>query len=145
MQPLTKRQYSVFDFAATFIAEKGFSPSFAELGKGLGLSSLATVAKHVTTLCSKGYLSHDYNRSRSLKLTREAEIWHRRRVAKNSHQCPNCAETARVLDEIVAHATPEAIRNAVGSVSTGIKAVLRAHVDPQFAKEVFVDRGVING
>lgn len=125
MQTLTARQYSVFAFIADFMIEKGYSPSHDEIGKALGLSSLATVHKHVKTLCEKGYLTHDYNRSRSLKLTAEAERWHRKRSAAQSHQCANCTETARVLDEIITKASPEAIRTAIASVSTGIKAALR--------------------
>ena len=37
-----------------------------EIGDGLGLSSLATVHKHISNLEKKGLLSRDYNRSRSI-------------------------------------------------------------------------------
>ena len=63
---LTKRQRQVYDFIAEFVQGKGYSPSFEEIGDGLGLSSLATVHKHITNLEKKGLLRRDYNRSRSI-------------------------------------------------------------------------------
>jgi len=65
---ITRRQRQVYDFISRFVAENGYSPSFEEIGKGLELSSLATVHKHVTNLEKKGLLTRDYNRSRSIDL-----------------------------------------------------------------------------
>jgi repressor LexA len=65
---ITRRQRQVYDFISRFVAEHGYSPSFEEIGKGLELSSLATVHKHVTNLEKKGLLTRDYNRSRSIDL-----------------------------------------------------------------------------
>jgi repressor LexA len=65
---LTRRQRQVYDFLVRFVDEHGYSPSFEEIGEGLGLSSLATVHKHVSNLESKGLLKRDYNRSRSIDL-----------------------------------------------------------------------------
>jgi len=63
---ITKRQREIYDFIAQFVAERGYSPSFEEIGEGTDLSSLATVHKHVTNLEKKGLLKRDYNRSRSI-------------------------------------------------------------------------------
>lgn len=63
---ITKRQRQVYDFIHDFVQEHGYSPSFEEIGGGLGLSSLATVHKHVTNLERKGLIKRDYNRSRSI-------------------------------------------------------------------------------
>ena len=63
---VTKRQRQVYDFIAGFVRAHGYSPSFEEIGNGLGLSSLATVHKHITNLEKKGLLRRDYNRSRSI-------------------------------------------------------------------------------
>src|SRR5436305_6406277 len=65
---LTKRQRQVYDFIAEFVQKQGYSPSFEEIGAGMGLSSLATVHKHITNLEKKGLLRRDYNRSRSLDI-----------------------------------------------------------------------------
>jgi repressor LexA len=63
---ITKRQRQVYDFLHDFIQRNGYSPSFEEIGDGLGLSSLATVHKHISNLEKKGLLKRDYNRSRSI-------------------------------------------------------------------------------
>ena len=47
---LTRRQREVMDFIAGFLQEHGYSPSFQEIARGLGLSSLATGHKHILTL-----------------------------------------------------------------------------------------------
>src|SRR6516162_4462715 len=65
---ITRRQKEVYDFLAKFVEENGYSPSFEEIGAGLGLTSLATVHKHISNLEQKGLLKRDYNRSRSIDL-----------------------------------------------------------------------------
>ena len=63
---LTKRQRQIYDFIAEFVQTNGYSPSFEEIGAALGLSSLATVHKHINNLEAKKFLRRDYNRSRSI-------------------------------------------------------------------------------
>jgi repressor LexA len=63
---LTRRQRQIYDFIAEFVHSHGYSPSFEEIGAGLGLSSLATVHKHINNLQAKKLLRRDYNRSRSI-------------------------------------------------------------------------------
>jgi len=63
---VTRRQKEVLDFLESFVARKGYSPSFEEIARGLGLKSLATVHKHITNLEKKGMLDRTHNRSRSI-------------------------------------------------------------------------------
>src|SRR6185312_4576850 len=63
---ITRRQKEVIDFLSTFTTKNGYSPSYEEIAAGLGLSSLATVHKHVTNLQNKGMLQRAHNRSRSI-------------------------------------------------------------------------------
>ncbi|MBI3694412.1 MAG: transcriptional repressor LexA [Acidobacteria bacterium] len=65
---LTRRQRQVLDHVAGFIQKRGYSPSYEEIAAGMDLASLATVHKHLTTLCGKGYLKRGVNQSRSLDL-----------------------------------------------------------------------------
>jgi len=65
---LTRRQKELYDFLLSFVDQHGYSPSFEEIAEGMGLSSLATVHKHITNLEQKGLLKRDYNRSRSIDL-----------------------------------------------------------------------------
>jgi hypothetical protein len=63
---ITRRQKEVLDFLSGFTQKNGYSPSYEEIAGGLGLSSLATVHKHITNLQSKGLLQRAHNRSRSI-------------------------------------------------------------------------------
>jgi repressor LexA len=64
---LTRRQREVYDFIRGFVAEKGYSPSLEEIAANFGLSSVATVHKHVHHLVEKRLLRKAWNRSRSVE------------------------------------------------------------------------------
>jgi repressor LexA len=66
---LTKRQKQILDFITRFLDEKGYSPSLMEIGAHFGLSSVATVHKHVDNLRKKGLVRKTWNANRSLELT----------------------------------------------------------------------------
>ena len=68
MQPLTKRQREILDYLQEFIQQHGYAPSLEEVGRRFGLSSLATVHKHLTNLEEKGCIRRLWNRSRSVEL-----------------------------------------------------------------------------
>ena len=64
---LTRRQRQIYDFIREFVSENGYSPSLEEIGAAFGLSSVATVHKHVHHLVEKGFLKKAWNRSRSVE------------------------------------------------------------------------------
>jgi repressor LexA len=66
--PLTKRQREILDYLGEFIQQHGYAPSLEEIGRRFGLSSLATVHKHLTNLEDKGFIKRAWNRSRSVEL-----------------------------------------------------------------------------
>lgn len=68
MQPLTRRQREILDYLQEFIQEHGYAPSLEEIGRRFGLSSLATVHKHLSNLQEKGFIRRSWNRSRSVEL-----------------------------------------------------------------------------
>ena len=70
---LTRRQREIYDFVRGFVAENGYSPSLEEIGAHFGLSSVATVHKHVQHLVEKGLLRKAWNRARSLEPAAAAE------------------------------------------------------------------------
>ena len=63
---VTRRQKEILDFLESFVRRNGYSPSFEEIARGMGLKSLATVHKHITNLEKKGMLDRVHNRSRSI-------------------------------------------------------------------------------
>src|SRR5215510_745407 len=65
---LTKRQKEIFDFVCEYLERAGYAPSLEEIGERFGLSSVATVHKHVQNLVEKGLLRKSWNRSRSIEV-----------------------------------------------------------------------------
>lgn len=70
---LTKRQKEILDFLQAFLDEYGYSPSFEEIARNFGYSSLATVHEHLENLRQKGYIRKGYNESRSIELAPSEE------------------------------------------------------------------------
>lgn len=65
---LTKKQREVYNYINNYIRRKGYAPTLEEIGIGLGLSSLATVHKHLKHLEEKGVIERKWNRGRSIEL-----------------------------------------------------------------------------
>jgi repressor LexA len=66
---LTKRQRDIYNAIRRFIKKHGYSPSLEEICSDVGLSSLATVHKHLKNLEHKGIISRKWNRGRSIEIT----------------------------------------------------------------------------
>jgi repressor LexA len=66
--PLTKRQKEILDFLELFVAENGYPPSYEEIARHFGYTSLATVHEHLENLRQKGYIRKSYNASRSIEV-----------------------------------------------------------------------------
>jgi repressor LexA len=71
MATLTKRQKQLVDFLENFIAEHGYAPTLEETGSYFGLSSLATIHKHLKNLEQKGFIRRHRNHSRALEMTQQ--------------------------------------------------------------------------
>ena len=66
--PLTKRQKEILDFLQLFLTENGYPPSYEEIARHFGYTSLATVHEHLENLRQKGYIRKSYNASRSIEV-----------------------------------------------------------------------------
>ncbi len=66
---LYQRQRDLLEFIQKFIKEHGYSPTLAEICKGMGLSSPATVHEHIRTLVEKGVLRRNPNEIRGIEIT----------------------------------------------------------------------------
>ena len=71
--PLTKRQKEILDYLKAFIDEMGYAPSFEEICRHFGYTSLATVHEHLSNLERKGYILRSYRESRSVEFPAQAE------------------------------------------------------------------------
>ena len=65
---LTPRQREILDFITRFSQEHDYSPSYREIAEHFHLSSTATIAEHIETLKTKGYLRDDLSGVRALQL-----------------------------------------------------------------------------
>ena len=117
MQPLTKRQREILDFLNEFIEQNGYAPSLEEVGRRFGLSSLATVHKHLTNLQEKGFIRRAWNRSRSVELvpsrvgTRAIDLPLLGNVAAGAPiEAVVSAETVSVPEDLVGKADTYALR-----------------------------------
>src|SRR5690242_13360029 len=68
MATLTKRQKQLIDYLENYISEHGYAPTLSEVGQYFGLSSLATVHKHLRNLETKGFIKRQHNHSRALEV-----------------------------------------------------------------------------
>lgn len=57
MQPRTKRQREVLDYITTFIAERGYEPSYQQMARHFKIASKSAIAKHIAALEHQGLLS----------------------------------------------------------------------------------------
>jgi repressor LexA len=65
---LTKRQKEILDYVRDHVGEHGYAPTLQEIGVRFGLSSPATVYKHVEQLVRKGYLRKAPHQGRGIQL-----------------------------------------------------------------------------
>ena len=65
---LTKKQTLILDFISEFSKGNDFSPSYREIMKGVGLSSVSAVAEHIDNLVAKGVLRKTPGAARSLEV-----------------------------------------------------------------------------
>ena len=56
---LTPRQAEILAYVTEYSEERGYAPTLQEIGDRFGLSSVATVHKHVSHLVEKGYLKRE--------------------------------------------------------------------------------------
>jgi repressor LexA len=60
MQPRTQRQKEIFDYIQRFIERHGYEPSYAQIARHFGISSKATIAKHIEALEKRGLISRQH-------------------------------------------------------------------------------------
>ena len=65
---LTKKQKQILDYIESHINSEGYAPSIQEIGAHFGLSSPATIHKHLTNLEAKGLIKRQKNLSRAIEM-----------------------------------------------------------------------------
>jgi predicted ArsR family transcriptional regulator len=70
---VTPRQRDVLNAIRDYMVNHEFSPTLKEIGEAIGVSSPATVTKHVSALIRDGHLRRRRNQGRSIVLVDPAE------------------------------------------------------------------------
>jgi repressor LexA len=65
---LTRRQKEILDYIRSYTVRLGYAPTLAEIGRHFGLTSLATVHKHLKNLEDKKLIRRQWNRSRAVEV-----------------------------------------------------------------------------
>jgi repressor LexA len=63
-----RRQFQIYDFIRQYIQSKGTAPTLREIAEAIGVSSLATVHEHLSTLEEKGIIKRRRGKTRSIDL-----------------------------------------------------------------------------
>lgn len=66
MKGLTKRQREILDYIQEYVDNRKYSPSYREIMRHFGFSSIASVSKHLSVLQRKGAISAEKNSCRSV-------------------------------------------------------------------------------
>jgi len=74
---LSRRQQQVFDYISRYCTENGFSPSLADIARGLKLHE-STIAVYVEALKRKGAVVSEYRVARSLRVVEQKPVTGRR-------------------------------------------------------------------
>jgi repressor LexA len=64
MLPRTQRQKEVLDYIVRFLASHGHEPSYAQIARHFGVSSKATIAKHISALEKRGLIEREHQAGR---------------------------------------------------------------------------------
>src|SRR5947207_271025 len=71
MLPRTQRQKEVLDYITRFLAKHGHEPSYAQIARHFGISSKATIAKHIAALEKRGLIKREHGSGFSIGVNME--------------------------------------------------------------------------
>ena len=69
-----KRQSQILDFIRQYIQAKGSAPTLKEIAQAIGVSSLATVHEHLTTMEDKKLIKRKGGRNRTIEIPNEEAL-----------------------------------------------------------------------
>jgi len=70
---VTPKQKAVYDYIKQYVNENGFSPTFDEIALNFNYRSKGTVYKHIKALRLNGMIHQEWNRTRSMKISKSGK------------------------------------------------------------------------
>lgn len=130
-----KRQKQILDFLAQYIQKNGYSPTLQQIAEAIGVSSLATVHEHLSSMAKKGLIKKYEGAVRGIELVDK-------RLAELTHgiELP-------IMGYIAAGAPIEPLTdpNATLSVSPGLVSGKKPAFVLQVKGESMIDDGILDG
>jgi len=71
---VTRRQKQILDYLDFYSRRHGYAPTLAEIGQQFGLTSVATIHKHLKNLERKGLIRRQCNRTRAVEVVSPEEV-----------------------------------------------------------------------
>jgi repressor LexA len=68
---MTPKEYQILDFIRSFISKHRYSPTIAEIAKGIKAGSRGTVYRYLEQLASEGHLNINEGKQRNIELTQQ--------------------------------------------------------------------------
>lgn len=108
---VSRRQQELLAFIISFIKANNYGPSYREIMRELEYKSVSTVAVHVDSLITKGYLRKTNNSARSLEIVPERRAadpaadhkkWLQRVIAKKLTDPELTADDVQALQRTLA-------------------------------------------
>ncbi|MBT1172266.1 transcriptional repressor LexA [Bifidobacterium sp. MA2] len=72
-KPLTDRQRRILEAITSYQSERGFAPSFRDIGEAAGLKSPSSVKHQLQVLADRGYIRLNANKGRAIEILRPAD------------------------------------------------------------------------
>lgn len=117
---LTDRQRKVLDAIRTHINERGFAPSFREIGEAAGLKSPSSVKHQLQVLEDKGFIRMNANKGRAIELVENAGADKTATAVATIIPFPDDASTSIQQSRDVP---------LVGRIAAGVPITAEQHVD----------------
>jgi repressor LexA len=143
VQPLTDRQDAILQFIRASIRERGYPPTFREIGAKMGIKSTNGVSDHLRALERKGYLRREDMKSRALRPVDDDPV-------AGDELPPGTSETIEVpvLGRVAAGPLTMATQAAETRISID-RSLLRGGSGEVFALRVrgdsMIDAGIFDG
>lgn len=130
-----KRQKQILDFLAQYIQKNGYSPTLQQIAEAIGVSSLATVHEHLSSMAKKGLIKKYEGAVRGIEL-----------VDKHLAELTRGIELP-IMGFIAAGSPIEPMTdpNATLSVSPGLLTGKKPGFVLQVKGESMIDDGILDG
>lgn len=102
--PLTRPQKEVLEAVREYVDRYGVAPTYQEIADAVGYDSIGTVAEHLGSLESKGFIEKGENQQRSIRVVGRVELTgdeadYLAQTLRQARGWLTHAETVRMIDE----------------------------------------------